>query len=549
YNIILTVSDGQNPPATDTDTVTITVSEEVVVIPPDEPDLSSLRNGLVGEWLFSDSDGSVARDTSGNSNNVTLSDETMWADDNCLDFSSTETYLTAEPTEALNLSGSLTISAWINPRTFGQSNYGRIVDKGDGSASRGFSLLLNGSNADVGYLTYGGDYVSSTDNVISLNTWTHVCATYDTQAQTVSFYVDGQPAGSAAYTQDPASTAGDPLYIGLRGYSANRNFDGQIDGVRLYSRSVDAAEALMLYQAGRGGDLVGQWKLDEKTKLDAFTGQTASDASEYGNEATLVNNPIWGAGWANEDFLHFSGNHEALQIPTYGWNKEEGTISMWVTPESADSFQFLFGHMLNSTNRIFIYTNAGKLALGLGDSSAISTNIATLDPDQPYHVALTWQDTTYALCLDGEKVDEGTFSGFTAFNTFADIGNYGDETIRDNYNLSWDGTVDEVSIYRRALQDEEIYRLCNTHEAKDNDDFVMTLGGSTNYNASQLPEGATFDFDTQTLKWRPGFDQAGDHVILFISQDGLDRHTITISVQEKPKMPWYEEFLKFKGVK
>ena len=59
-------------------------------------------------------------------------------------------------------------------------------------------------------------------------------------------------------------------------------------------------------------------------------------------------------------------------------------------------------------------------------------------------------------------------------------------------------------------------------DAEDKDKLVYTL--------ENLPEGASFDAATRTLKWTPGFDQAGTYDLILKLSDGL------ISVQEPLKV-------------
>ena len=540
YNILLTVKDGQNPFQQDTDTITITVQEPEVIAAP-----SNVRDGLVAEWMFSTINGTSTSDGSYNGNDVILSDEGMWNQDGNMDFTSTQTYLKCDPVDSLNLTRSLTLAAWINPRSFGEGNYGRIIDKGNGSAGRGFSLLLNGNSGDIGYLTYGSAYASSNNDVISLNTWTHICVVYDELQQVISFYINGQEAGSSSYTSSPADALNDPLYIGLRGYDNRRNFDGLIDGVCLYNRSLEVDEVQELYTAGKDGSLIGKWLLDD------YTGIQAHDSSGYGYAATLQNGPEWGCGWAQEDFIWFNGTNQAAEIDCTAMQPQSGTIVMLVQPETNNSLQFLFGHTLDNTNYISLYTVTGKLALGLGNNILIASDIAVLESDAMYHVALTWEGTTYAVYVEGQQMAGGTFSGLTALAPTADIANMGTPESRTQ-NLGLDGIVDDVQIFNRALPEKEIVALWNTLKSQENHALSIcvseqNLDGNATYTAANLPSGATFDFATQTLSWKPWYNQAGDHQVVFESDDQSEKLKLVVSVQDVTLENWYREFLSQTG--
>lgn len=548
YTVVLTVKDGQTPSVTASDSMVIVVEAEKT----DTGNLT-LRDGLAAEWKFNENAGVIAGDSSDNANPATLSDNTMWDQTGGVNFTSSQTYLTCRADASLNLTGSLTLSAWINPRSYGEGNYGRIIDKGDGSSGRGFSLMLNGTNGNVGYMTYGGTYVSSDNNVVELNTWTHVCVTYDKQAQTVTFYLNGQAAGSSAYTQSPADSSNDPLYIGVRGYDKQRNFDGTMDNVCLYNRALNETEVKLLYAvaSGNGDDgLTALWRLDD------FSGSLAKDASVNGNNGTLLDNPEWGLPWkgCQDECLYFNGSTQAMQISTGTLTAESGTIILKTKPFSTTGIRFLFGHVNNATNKnlIWLYTVSGKLALGMGNSSILSTGIDTLSTGTMYQIALAWDGTNYFVYVDGQLMGTGPYSGLTALAATADVANMGTAFHR-TYGLGFDGIVDDVRTYDHSLSAQEIAALANLQEIKENKTLnfyvsgVDTDGNPCTYTAKSLPDGAVFDTASQKLSWRPSYGQAGNYQILFASQDGTEQQTVKVSVQDVSTRDWYHNFLSRNG--
>jgi Concanavalin A-like lectin/glucanases superfamily len=144
----------------------------------------------------------------------------------------------------LNLSApSLTISAWIYPRSLGQNSLGRIVDKID-TGSLGYSLTINQGQLN---LEINNTNHFSSSNAITLNTWQHVVVTYD--GAHVQYYINGSPFGSPlTETAIPLANA-IPLRIGNRA-NGDRTFDGLLDDVRIYDRALSSAEVQQLYQGG-----------------------------------------------------------------------------------------------------------------------------------------------------------------------------------------------------------------------------------------------------------------------------------------------------------
>jgi len=63
-----------------------------------------------------------------------------------------------------------------------------------------------------------------------------------------------------------------------------------------------------------------------------------------------------------------------------------------------------------------------------------------------------------------------------------------------------------------------------------------------------LPKRASFDPQTNTLLWRPWYDQAGTYEILIIDINSDYTQKITINVDNVPLKRWYQDWLDDPGV-
>lgn len=136
--------------------------------------------------------------------------------------------------------GGGTVEAWVRPTSYGESNWGRVVDKGD---PNGWLLYLNDNNAnDCFSFANGsnnatfGQWTSSAGSV-PLNTWTHIAAVFDRNdgGNVPILYVNGQLTGvtqhsapSGAFDND----VGKDVFIG-NSFLGDRGYMGRIDEVRL----------------------------------------------------------------------------------------------------------------------------------------------------------------------------------------------------------------------------------------------------------------------------------------------------------------------------
>ncbi len=452
-----TVSDGNG--GTSSATVTVTVEQDVQ---PPQNSSSDVTTGLIGDWRFNENYGEISVDHSGGANTATLVNHPQWNQGTIL-LDGTNDYITCSNDSTLNLTGDLTLSAWISPQSFGQAGYGRIIDKG--TSNTGFTFFVNAANNNLGYTVYGGSLAFSNPNILLLNQWQHVAVTYDENTGQVSFYINGILSGQTAYSENPVDSESSPLVIGIRYYDMQRAFDGEIDSMRIYNRALTSEEISSLTELGRDYGLINSLNITDQSYPN-FDKTLVKDRSGYSQDASVIAAPEWGDSYKDgrEGWLLFNGTNQAVQISCDSMQAEAGTVALWVQPETTVGHQVLFGHSPAGNNRILLYTADGRLGVEVGDANQLATD--TLESGVMQHVALTWNGTEYAVYLEGEQKISGTFSGLTALAATADIANVGADAYR-SLDLGFNGFVDDVQIYNRALSAQEITTLSNTLEIKE----------------------------------------------------------------------------------
>ena len=213
-------------------------------------------SGLVGEWSFNGKDlsGTTAFDRSGQGNNGTLTNgptPTIGKIGQALLFDGVNDYLNMGAPSALNITGPFSISAWINPKSFGGSSRGRVVDKFSDDGTTGYGFFVDNVNTTNGITICTGGCVGSAavisnSNAIQTNTWQHVVVSYN--GTTATIYVNGVSVGSGAL--DPPPSGSNNFYVGNRS-ATDRAFDGTMDEVRVYNRALSQTEVTQLYNQGR----------------------------------------------------------------------------------------------------------------------------------------------------------------------------------------------------------------------------------------------------------------------------------------------------------
>ena len=223
---------------------------------PGETKFSAPSNtGLVGYWSFDDGAGTSATDFSGKNNAGILTNGPTWVDGKrgkALNFDGVDDEINMGAPSALDITGNITISAWIYPISFGGGSRGRIIDKSNGTTD-GYNFFVDNSNVTngLGFAFNAGTQATNSrcdtaSNTIQLNKWQHVTLTYTGAAL---FYVNGIQfsvgSGSCSGTINSVASS---FKVG-RATIATREFTGLIDDVRIYNRALSASEVQALYNS------------------------------------------------------------------------------------------------------------------------------------------------------------------------------------------------------------------------------------------------------------------------------------------------------------
>lgn len=244
-------------------TVTSATFSRTTTIPP----------GLRGHWKLDETSGVLAADSSGFGNTGALQNTSgsVWGPGKlagALTLDGQNDVVAVPDSDSLDLGSTLTIAAWIKPRSY--AYYGRILTKGTASGSR-YDLALTGSGLT---LKTSSDSVSAA-GLIRLNTWQHIAVTYD--GTRTRMYVQGIEKFNAAQNLTIAPNT-EPLFIGNVA-AFNRPFDGLIDDVRLYSVALAPAEIQ---------DLAGIGAPNQTPVANAGLDVERLDVDEDGSESVLL---------------------------------------------------------------------------------------------------------------------------------------------------------------------------------------------------------------------------------------------------------------------
>jgi len=242
--------------------------------------------------------------------------------------------------------------------------------------------------------------------------------------------------------------------------------------------------------------LVGYWLFNEGA------GSRANDISGYGNHGTLKNMlpNVQGSGWGGSKFgggLQVDGvndyvdcgNGDSLNIT------DAISVEAWVKVLSNGYVTRggIFSRLATSSpwnGYVFDYSlgNDGKLSFFNAGSGWMYSD-GNISDGQWHHCVVAGSGTSGAFYIDGQQ--SGTF-------TFGNAGSYlGDAFIGKNYDdYYFDGSIDSVRIYNRALAAAEVQQLYH-------DPFCNLLRVPIRYVAAAGPAGAIMN---QFQKFNIGAD-------------------------------------------
>jgi hypothetical protein len=148
---------------------------------------------------------------------------------------------------------------------------------------------------------------------------------------------------------------------------------------------------------------------------------------------------------------------ETLTYPSSLLNTSAFTISVWGKLSVAKSaYQMLIDLRSNSPINGFMgFSNgsAGTFIISNYTSQSIVTATVS-NPTSWHHYVFSYDGTNIYLYVDGVKIGSVTGSGIV--NNAANINFLVGNSIVNEY---WDGTIDELAIFNRALTDAEVYSI------------------------------------------------------------------------------------------
>ena len=342
------------------------------------------------------------------------------------------------------------------------------------------------------------DMDSGDGNTLVPGQWKHWVMVHD--GSTNKIYMDGNLVAEKAVVGALNRTR-HPLGIGYNPIDNDNFFKGALDEVRLYNYALSGAEVAALYNSQSDApvfatDLVANY---------TFSGNS-NDQTEFHNHAR-TNGVSLGRdrfNRANQAYAFQGMGSEISASNSPQLNSGLTTVSFWVNlnelPGTGEVFLLSHGGWqerwkisLPSHGKPVWTTNGSS---GISDMDSGDGNV--LVPGEWTHVVMVHDGALNLIYFNGNKVASKMVTG-NLNSTQYDLG-IGFNPI-DNGN--WiNGSMDEVMIFNRALNEEEILALY-IEQSKE------PVADDTEVPSIPLELDASVRFTSVSLTWQPSSDNVG----------------------------------------
>ena len=257
-------------------------------------------------------------------------------------------------------------------------------------------------------------------------------------------------------------------------------------------------------------DLVGHWTLDETS------GTSAADSSDNGHTGSLTN--MSGSEWTIGPLggaLAFDGNNDYVNCGS-GGNLDITnaiTVMAWIRPNTSQSWYTRLAEKLYASSWYFGYSpGVNGLSTFINGAQRAVTGTGILTVDAWNHVGFTYDKDAggtdeVKIFLNGAVEATGDYSAAIGTDSFdLAIGGW-----KYAAGFTFNGSIDDVRIYNRALSTSEMAQLADTlkyeefTEAKVGSDATsITISTPANSEDDLLITAVVTDDDTSSSLAPPG---------------------------------------------
>ena len=206
--------------------------------------------GLVAGYAFNEGSGTTAADASGSGLTGTLTNGAAWGtgrNAGAVLLDGVDDFVELGNPALLQLTGSMTVSAWVNSAAFPVDDAAIVSKRASGEVGYQLDTTVDRGPRTISFKltnSSGGTMFRYGATTLQANTWYFVTGVYDAATSALHVYLNGQLEdgtllGTVTATQQNSSAN---VNIGRRPTGNSFNFNGRIDDVRIYGRALTQTE-------------------------------------------------------------------------------------------------------------------------------------------------------------------------------------------------------------------------------------------------------------------------------------------------------------------
>ncbi len=277
----------------------------------------------------------------------------------------------------------------------------------------------------------------------------------------------GHSMAAVGYKYDPAQEGG--------GYLIFKNSYGPTTDENGYKRESFASvkstvNDAYVYEQSCKMDWTPPTEIAAHWKLDELSGTSAADASGNGHTGVLKGGPVWTTGMrggaltldGKDDYVDFG---DPRDFPA---GRAARSICAWAkTNTVAGGWRWIVAYGTGGQGQAMFIGASGSSLFGGGYSDDLQL-AGFWSPGIWNHICLTYDGVTARLYANGQQVASSPKTWNLVLNR-AHIG----RQVNDGPEF-WDGSVDDVRIYRRALPQADIQTILDGKPVPDYASLVVT---------------------------------------------------------------------------
>lgn len=392
-----------------------------------------------------------------------------------------------------------TISFWVKPAELPAQGEVYLLSHGGWQQRWKISLPSHGKPVFTTNATSGiSDMDAGDGNALQVGQWTHVVMVHDGTNDKI--FINGALANSKAVAGALNKTSY-PFGIGNNPIDGGNYFKGALDDIQIYDVALSDQEVADLYAAQSAEptyttDLVADYPFDGN----------ANDVSPFHNNAEVDGAQLTKDRFDRANHAYdFDGVSDAITAANSPQlNSDYTTVSFWVNvnelPGQGEAYLMSFGGWqerwkisLPSHGKPVWTTNntSGISDMDSGDGNA-------LQPGTWTHLVFVHDGTNDKIFFNGTMVASKAVAG-TMNSTTKPLGiGYNPIDVANYFN----GKIDQVQIYNRALSDQEIADLYAAQSQAPTSTDTQAPSAPLNLTAS-------VNFTSVTLNWLASNDNVG----------------------------------------